>query len=61
MPSLYGQPALLRILPLLVVPVCAKRFHMHYSGQRALLNRHYRGTLRGLDISVLCGELFSEP
>ena len=35
----------LRVPLLLVVPTCAKRFHRQYSGQRALLNRHYRGTL----------------
>ena len=40
---------LLRILPLLVVPVCAKRFHRHYSGQPALLNPHYRGTTTVLE------------
>ena len=27
-----------------VFACCAKRFHRHYSGQRALLNRHYRET-----------------
>ena len=41
---LYWQPALLRILPILVAPICARLFHRHYSGQLALLNRRYRGT-----------------
>ena len=27
-----------------VFACCAKRFHRHYSGQRALLNRYYRET-----------------
>ena len=31
----------IRILSLLVVSICAKRFHMHYGGKPALLNRHY--------------------
>ena len=35
-PALCRQPALLRISPLLVVPICAKRLHRHYVG-----NRHY--------------------
>ena len=29
---------------MLVASICAKRFHRHYSGQSALLNRHSRGT-----------------
>ena len=35
---------LLIILPPPVVSIRAKRFHRHYSGQIALLNRHCRGT-----------------
>ena len=43
-PALQRQSAVLRILPLPVVSICAKRLHTHYSGQPALLNRGYRGT-----------------
>ena len=32
------------MLPLLVVPICARRFHRQYSGQPALLDQHRRGT-----------------
>ena len=40
MQALERKPALLRILPLLLVlPICAKRFHRHYSGQPAQLKR----------------------
>ena len=31
-----------------VVPMCAKRFHRHYSGKPALLMRHYRGNSTAL-------------
>ena len=41
--ALQRQPALLRILPLLVVSICSKRFHRHCSGQLAPLNLRYRG------------------
>ena len=46
-PALKRQPSLFWILPPLIVrvPVCAERFRKHYSGQLALLNRHYRGNL----------------
>ena len=43
-PALYRQPAILRLLPEQAVPICANRFHRHYSGREALLNRHYRAT-----------------
>ena len=32
----------------LVNPIYAKRFHRHYRGQPALLNRHYRGITTGV-------------
>ncbi|CAN0369355.1 unnamed protein product [Laminaria digitata] len=35
-PALRRQPALLRTPPRLVNPICAKRFHRHYSRQPAL-------------------------
>ena len=54
MPALYRPPALRRILAVLVVPIRAKRFYRHYSGQPALLNRHYRGipTVRGVFLFI---------
>ena len=42
-PALQRQPALPRILPLLVDSICAKGFCRHFSGQPALLNRHCTG------------------
>ena len=45
-PALYRQPTLLRILPLLVVPVCAKRFTGTIAG-----NRHCRGTVTVPDVA----------
>ena len=43
MPALYRSPALLHMLPLLVVPICAKRIHRHYRGQPALINWYSKG------------------
>ena len=40
------------MLPLLLVPVCANRFHRHYSGQSALLNRQYRGISNVLRVII---------
>ena len=37
-------------MPLLVVPIRAKRFHRHCSGQPALPNRHYRETTTVLHV-----------
>ena len=45
------------ILPILVLPTCAERFHRHYSRQPALLNRRYRGTT--INTVVLIAYLFS--
>ena len=45
-PAIQRKPALLRILTLLVVPTCAKRFYRHYRGQQGLFNRHYKGHAR---------------
>lgn len=44
-PTLKRQPALFRVLPLLVVSICPKRFSRRYSWQPALLYLQYRALL----------------
>ena len=50
--ALQRQLALLRTLPPVVVPMCAKRFYRRYCGQPALPNRNYRGTTTVSQVSA---------